>query len=152
MDKDPYRYFRIESQELLEGLTQGVLQLERGATGRDVVGRLLRLAHTLKGASRVVQQLEIAELSHAVEDMLEPYREGQSPVAPDHINALLRLVDSISGRLQPLTTPSPERPTLPTHAAVEEPIETVRVEIAEMDGLLSGIAEAAIHLEALRQD
>lgn len=151
MDKDPYRYFRIEARELLEGLTQGVLQLERGPAGKDVVGRLLRLAHTLKGAARVVQQPEIAELSHAVEDILEPYREGQSPMAHDHINALLRLVDSISVHLRSLETPSPEPAATPPQAAVEEPIETVRVEIAEMDALLSGMSEAAIHLGALRQ-
>jgi two-component system, chemotaxis family, sensor kinase CheA len=54
MKRDPYRYFRIEARELLEGLSQGVLQLERGPASPELVARLLRLAHTLKGASRVV--------------------------------------------------------------------------------------------------
>src|SRR6185312_12678016 len=48
MAKDPYQYFRIEARELVEGLTQGVLDLEKGAGGDDVRPRLLRLAHTLK--------------------------------------------------------------------------------------------------------
>jgi two-component system, chemotaxis family, sensor kinase CheA len=55
MVKDQYKYFRIEARELLEGLNQVVLDLERGERGKDLVGRLLRFAHTLEGASRVVR-------------------------------------------------------------------------------------------------
>jgi chemotaxis protein histidine kinase CheA len=54
MVKDQYNYFRIEARELL-GLNQAVLDLERGERGKDLVGRLLRFAHTLEGASRVVR-------------------------------------------------------------------------------------------------
>jgi two-component system, chemotaxis family, sensor kinase CheA len=53
--KDQYKYFRIEAREVLEGLNQAVLDLERGERGKDLVGRLLRFAHKLKGASRVVR-------------------------------------------------------------------------------------------------
>src|ERR1039458_8000283 len=56
MATDPYKSFRVEAQELLEGLTQGALELEKGAADRAMVGSLLRLAHTLKGAARVVRQ------------------------------------------------------------------------------------------------
>ena len=74
---DPYRYFRIEARELLEGLGHGVLQLEEGATP-DVTQKLLRLAHTLKGAARVVKQPRIAEQAHAIEDALAPLRDGSA--------------------------------------------------------------------------
>ena len=60
---DPYKYFRVEARELVEQLGTGVLELEREGTGRDVVARLLRHAHTLKGAARVVKQGEIAKLA-----------------------------------------------------------------------------------------
>jgi chemotaxis protein histidine kinase CheA len=55
MAKDQYTYFRIEARELLEGLNQAVLDLDRGERGKGLVGRFLRFAHTLKGASRVVR-------------------------------------------------------------------------------------------------
>ena len=64
MAKDQYSS-PIEARELLEGLNQGVLECRRGGRGR-VVGRVLRLAHTLKGASRVVKQPGIAELAHLI--------------------------------------------------------------------------------------
>jgi len=74
MAKDLYQYYRMEARELLEGLNQGVLELERGGSAKAVVGRLLRLAHTLKGASRVVKQPEIAEMAHGLEDTFAPHR------------------------------------------------------------------------------
>src|SRR5687768_3257578 len=51
MARDPYKYFRVEAHELLEQLGQGALELEKGAPAPDAVARLLRLAHTLKGAA-----------------------------------------------------------------------------------------------------
>jgi two-component system, chemotaxis family, sensor kinase CheA len=80
---DPYKYFRVEARELLEGLGRVVLELERGEGGKDAVGRLLRLAHTLKGAARVAKQPAIAELAHAIEEAFEACREGRSAI-PHH--------------------------------------------------------------------
>ena len=61
MAPDPYKYFRPEARELLDQFAQGVLELEKGEASAAAVQRLLRLAHTLKGAARVVKQSEIAE-------------------------------------------------------------------------------------------
>src|SRR5690349_17636053 len=83
MARDPYQYFRIEAREILEGLGQGVLELEKPGRGQDLVGRLLRHAHTLKGAAWVVKQTAIADLAHAIEDALAPLRDagGEAPRA-----------------------------------------------------------------------
>lgn len=150
MAKDPYRYFRIEARELLEGLGQGALELEKNAASRDATARLLRLAHTLKGAARVVKQAGIAELAHAVEDRLAPYREGTGPVPKDRIDEVLRLLDSIAGQiaaLEPAAEDAGGRP--PARSSGEAPFETVRVEIGEMDALLDGLAEVGAHTAAL---
>jgi len=198
MAKDPYRYFRIEARELVDGLVRGVLEMEKGASGREPVARLLRLAHTLKGAARVVKQPSIAELAHALEGQLEPHREGQ-PIARPGIDALLRLLDGVAAALQQLEvenpaqaasaphagaaaslpgqSPAPERAGGPTEtarnaanplqerpAAIEaapqkaahqlperlEPLQTVRVELGEMDALLQGVSEAGVQLSSLR--
>ena len=67
MGRDPYQYFRIEAREILDGLGRGVLELEKSATPETVAG-LLRLAHTIKGAARVVKQPQIADGAHALEE------------------------------------------------------------------------------------
>src|SRR5258708_5815825 len=150
--KDRYKYFRIEASELLEGLSQDVLELERGGPGKDLVGRILRLAHTLKGASRVVKQPEIAELAHAIEDIFAPYRERPDAVPAERLNQALVLLDTIAGKIASLDLPvQAARAEVPRPVA-EELFETVRVEIAETDKLLDGVSEAAIQLTALRRE
>src|SRR5258708_11528718 len=104
--RDKYKYFRIESRELLEGLSQGMLELEKGSPGKDLVGRILRLAHTLKGASRVVQQPEIAEIAHAIEDIFAPYREQMDAVPPEQVNQALGMLDTIAARVASLDLPA----------------------------------------------
>ncbi|MCW8133318.1 MAG: Hpt domain-containing protein, partial [Planctomycetota bacterium] len=105
MAKDPYRFFRIEARELLESLTQGILDLEKGASSPELVARLLRGMHTLKGAARVVRQNAISDLAHRMEDLLGPFRDAAAPVPKDCIDGLLRLLDGISSALQNLDAP-----------------------------------------------
>jgi two-component system, chemotaxis family, sensor kinase CheA len=148
MSKDPYRYFRIEARELLEGLGASVLELEKLPSDKDVVGRLLRLAHTLKGASRVVKLGPIAEGAHAIEDVLAPFREGLSEVPQPDLNRLLELLDGIGARIASIDPAAEPEKTVPTQVP-EEPQETVRVEVDEVDGLLESLTEATVLVNAL---
>ncbi|MGH8643183.1 MAG: Hpt domain-containing protein [Gammaproteobacteria bacterium] len=151
MAKDPYRYFRVEARDLLEGLSQGVLELEKGLPPKKLVGPLLRLAHTLKGAARVVKQSEIAQLAHTVEEVFAPFRDGEASMLKDRIGELFRLLDAIGDRLKAIG-PAPEpKPEFPTRPAVEEAFHSVRVDIEDIDDLLDGMAEASVSLDALRR-
>src|SRR2546423_436297 len=102
MATDRYRFFRVEARELLDGLTRGVLELEKGAAVKEQVGLLLRLAHTLKGTSRVVKQLPMGDAAHGIEDLLQPYRGGDAAVPRERIDALLASIDSIAAMLAAL--------------------------------------------------
>src|SRR5262249_9693642 len=108
MAKDQYKYFRIEARELLEGMNQSVLELERGGNSREVINRLLRLAHTLKGASRVVKQPEIAELAHRIEDTFAQYRDGAEAIPKERTNQALGLLDGVAVRVAALDAPAAE--------------------------------------------
>lgn len=152
MAQDPYKYFRIEARELLQGLSQGVLELEKGSAGKEQVNKLLRLAHTLKGAARVVRQPGIGDLAHAIEDSLTPFREGEKAIPPTRINELLRLLDVIGTKLSSLDPVKPQEPAVSPRPAGEEPLETVRVELGEMDRLLEGVTETSSQLEGLDLD
>ncbi|MDB5220160.1 MAG: signal transduction histidine kinase CheA [Myxococcaceae bacterium] len=150
MTADPYRYFRVEAAELHQELAQGVLDLERGAHGDGLVPRLLRQAHTLKGAARVVRQREIANHAHAIEDALSPYRESTAAVARDHIDTLMKLLDLVAALIAGLpSSGSGEAPRV--QATIEEAFRTVRPDVAEMDALLDGIGEAHTQLGAVRR-
>jgi two-component system chemotaxis sensor kinase CheA len=147
---DPYKYFRVEARELLEGLGKGILDLEKGRYEADLVPRLLRLAHTLKGAARVVKQKEIAEASHALEDHLAPLRDGARGVPRAELDAMLALLDGIAARVDALA-PAPETPAVPSaQAPSDESFRTLRADVAEIDGILEGVASARASVGALR--
>ncbi len=152
MTKDPYKYFRIEARELLEGMTQGVLELEHGSAGPDRVASLLRLAHTLKGASRVVKQPAIAELAHSMESVLAPHRNGPSAVPKESVGELLRLADGIAASLAALGSPTERGVAAPARASSEEVFETVRVEVEEVNAVLDNLSEGSVRLTAIRQE
>jgi len=152
MAKDQYKYYRLEARELLEGLNQGVLELEKGNRGKDLVGRVLRLTHTLKGASRIVKQPGIAELAHAIEDAFAPLREESGDVPQETINRVLALLDTIAAEVAQLEPARSEAPTATAPTIVDEVFETVRVEVEEIDALLDSASEASIQVAALRHE
>jgi two-component system chemotaxis sensor kinase CheA len=98
---DPLRYFRVEARELVDQISAGVLDLDQ-RPGPELVARLLRFAHTLKGAARVVRQQDIADRAHAFEEVLVPHRAGVSPLPADEIRQLLTLNDEIDVRVAAL--------------------------------------------------
>src|SRR5258706_4749066 len=152
MAKDQYKYFRIEARELLEGLNQAVLELERGGNRKEILARLLRLAHTLKVAWRVVKPHGIAECVHAIEAAYAGYRDGHEVIPQERTNQVLGLLDTIAGKVASLEMTLAEPQGETPRPAGEELFETARVEIEEMDRLLQGVSEASVQLRALRQE
>ncbi len=145
MLRDAYKYFRPEARDLVDQLGKGVLDLERGGGGIDIVQRLLRLAHTLKGAARVVKQGEVADQAHAIEDALVPFRESAADVPTARIDLLLRLIDDMGVRISALgPAVGTGQPTAPEGA------QTIRAGVAEMDAVLDGVTDARTQVNTLR--
>ncbi len=150
MRGDPYKYFRVEARELLEQIAKGVLELERGRPATDVVPRLLRLAHTLKGASRVVKQREIADLAHEIENELAPFREAEKATR-QALDRTLALADASSARLGALQAVQNSVGTGSSPQAADESFRTLRTDVAEMDALIDGVAETQAELGSIRR-
>src|SRR5471032_3218173 len=159
MAKDPYRYFRIEARELVEQLGKGVLALEQGAGGAEQLGLLLRWAHTLKGAARVVRQAEIADLIHGVEELLAPLRASDGAALPrSSVDALLAALDQVGALLARLPQADADAPATASAAAaevasaVDVPQRIVRADVLEVDTLLEGLGEIGTELAGLPRD
>ncbi|HEY1797503.1 MAG TPA: response regulator [Stellaceae bacterium] len=149
MADDPYKYFRLEARDLLDQSSAALLELEKGG-GAAHVQRMLRIAHTLKGAARVVKQPEIADGAHAVEDALSPFRDDTDGLRHADIETVRRHLDAILERFSRLdgTDESPAPTVAPSAAA--EPVRTIRAEIAEVDTLLDSITETHALVTGLR--
>jgi two-component system chemotaxis sensor kinase CheA len=142
MAQDPFKYFRIEAHELVGELAKGVLELEKRADA-ELVARLLRHAHTLKGAARIVKHRELADLAHALEDALEPLRTA--PVAKRH-DAALAIVDGMHAQLALL-----ENRAAPAAAAVRDDLPALpRVDASAIDEALAGLATVHAFVERAR--
>src|SRR5271166_149953 len=148
-DENLYQYFKIEAREIVADLSRDILGLEKqGGAGLELLPRLLRQAHTLKGAARVVRLPRIAEIAHAMEDALTPHRDSRDVVTAEQIGQLLQQVDIISSEIRALDPAPPTDAQSPLSAV--EPFERVRVGLAEMDALLSGVSETAVQLDGIR--
>jgi two-component system, chemotaxis family, sensor kinase CheA len=159
MARDPYRYFRIEASELLDQLGKGVLELDKGSASPAQIALMFRLAHTLKGAARVVKQPEVADSAHAIEDTLTPFREAGGAVSRDSVAAMLAALDEIAKRMAALA-PQGQSPVvadaLPSPGQGAEswrtaPLEAPASNVDEMDLLLEGLSEASAQLGGLRR-
>ncbi len=155
MSKDPYKYFRLEGRELISQFSAGVLALEKNGNADNHVQRLLRIAHTLKGAARVVKLVEIADLAHALEDALAPVRAASGQVPREIIELLLKHLDQIEalfGQVNAAPGATVAAPTAGTSAApLDGQFRTIRADITEMDALLDGVVETHTLLNRLRE-
>jgi two-component system chemotaxis sensor kinase CheA len=161
MGADPLRYFRVEARELIDQISAGVLDLDQ-QPGPELVAKLLRYAHTLKGAARVVKQSEIADHAHAFEEVLVAHRAGDGPLPADEMRELLRLNDAIETRVKALT-PAATQPAATQPAATEPaapaatPVDTAPMEptparaaSTDVDELLDAVGEAHARFAPLR--
>jgi two-component system, chemotaxis family, sensor kinase CheA len=150
MAQDPYKYFRPEAREILDQFSRGVLDLEKGGSDAPIVRQLLRLAHTLKGAARVVKQSEIANHAHGIEDALSPLRDRVEKVGREQIDIVLQHLDSITDRLAGLAPATEMVPVAPGKTATDEPARTIRTDLAEADAILDGVVETHAVMNGLR--
>jgi two-component system chemotaxis sensor kinase CheA len=149
---DPLRYFRIEAREISEELERGALQIEQAATP-ELIARLMRLAHTLKGAAGVVKQHEIAKHTHALEDALAVLRDdgnaaGGQAAGRAAVEGILTHIDAIAALVGALGPDRPPVAARPAETGFAEPA-AVRADTAEMDALLAGISEASVKIDGL---
>jgi len=88
--------FRMEAEERLAVLSQGLVALEGTGATAEVIEPLMRAAHSLKGAARIVGLGAAVQVAHAMEDCLVAAQQGQVKLEPAHIDALLVGVDLLA--------------------------------------------------------
>jgi len=88
-------FYLLDSQEQIDKLGAGLLQLEREGENISLINDLFRSAHSLKGASGTMGFTPIVELTHAAEDLLDKLRQGKLNVTNDIIDVLLAVTDQV---------------------------------------------------------
>lgn len=138
--------FKVEAAEHLQSITTGLLELEKlpaGAAQQSLIDATFRAAHSLKGAARAVNLLDIESACQSLEEQLAGWRRAEYPVSPETLDLAHRKLDSVSKLMGSPATPTTAAATAtadspaPPHAMSAMETETVRVALATLDaGLL----------------
>jgi len=87
--------FRLETEEHSSTLSEGLLTLEQGTATAESLESLMRAAHSIKGAARVVQLDPAVTVAHAMEDCFVAAQKGKITLTADHVDVLLSGVDML---------------------------------------------------------
>jgi two-component system, chemotaxis family, sensor histidine kinase and response regulator WspE len=85
--------FRLEVENQSVVFTENLLALEQNPKDALVLGALMRAAHSLKGAGRMVDLDAAVSVAHELEDVFVAAQEGSVVLLPEHVDLLLRGVD-----------------------------------------------------------
>jgi two-component system chemotaxis sensor kinase CheA len=99
--------FFEEARELLIGLEEGLMDLERRQGDRAHLDRTFRAAHSLKGAAAMVGLESIARFTNGIEAVLEKIRSGSLAVDSDIITTLLESRDHLAAMIEGEAAGSP---------------------------------------------
>ena len=148
--------FRGEAAEHRQAISAGLLELER-SPAPEIVERIYREAHSLKGAARAVSQTEIEMLCQTLESVFAAWKRQEWQPGPTSFDALHRATDLIQQLVEAPSSIEPGRVTqmksdietlhsiAPRPPALEhaEPVmpataggDTIRVATRKLDGLI----------------
>ncbi|MFW5935980.1 MAG: Hpt domain-containing protein, partial [Candidatus Hadarchaeota archaeon] len=95
MDDEYVEVFVEESKSLLTDLNNLLLELEEEPDNVDVMTSIFRNAHTLKGNSAAMGFDNLSETAHAIEDLLDTLRQGETQMDDHIMNLIFEGVDMI---------------------------------------------------------
>ena len=92
------RYFD-DAHENVEKLNRGLLNLEK-KYDESILNDLFRIAHSLKGSSKMMKQVVIAQIAHQMEDIFDTFRKNKRDATNEIIDNLLLAVDTVDRLLK----------------------------------------------------
>ncbi|WP_242624828.1 chemotaxis protein CheA [Krasilnikovia cinnamomea] len=89
----------MESHENLDQIDRDLVALEQNPGSRELIARIFRAIHTIKGTSGFLAFTRLETLAHAGESLLSRLRDGVQPVTPETITTLLATIDGVRSLL-----------------------------------------------------
>lgn len=91
--------FLNESKEIISNLESDIVTLEENNDDQDIINRIFRYFHTLKGSSGIAGFMVIYEFTHNLESLFDKVRSGEVAVNREIIDILLDSIDWIKEEL-----------------------------------------------------
>ncbi len=109
--------FRVELEEQLQIITDGLLQIEKGIEGENrqhTLDAIFRAAHNIKGAARGVEVSDVAEIAHHLESLFSVLKRQNTRPAPEVIDLCLESLDRMREAMLAFSDQKPAAFDLPS--------------------------------------
>ncbi|HPN37444.1 MAG TPA: chemotaxis protein CheA [Melioribacteraceae bacterium] len=93
--------FIEEATELISELEKSLLELEKDKTNKDLISKIFRAMHTIKGSAAMFGFDDISVFTHDIESVYDLIRNSELSVNKNIIDLTLLAVDQISNMLKP---------------------------------------------------
>ena len=129
--EDMLQDFLTEASDLLSGVDNKLVDLEKRPDDKELLNDIFRGFHTIKGGAGFLNATEMVKLCHRTENLFDKLRNAELQLTPaimDVIMASTGVVRDMFGELSSSKQPSPADPGL----------------LSSLDAVLSGEAPAAV--------
>ncbi len=95
-DEEILQDFLIEAGEILESLSEQLVELENDPDNADLLNSIFRGFHTVKGGAGFLGLNELVDVCHGAENIFDLLRTGQRSVTPELMDVILQALDTVN--------------------------------------------------------
>ncbi|HIQ50896.1 MAG TPA: hybrid sensor histidine kinase/response regulator [Nautiliaceae bacterium] len=92
--------FLVEAFEMIEEMDQDLVELENSPDDLELLNKIFRVAHTIKGSGSFLNFDKLTRLTHHMEAVLDKARKGELTITPEIMDVILESVDAMKGILE----------------------------------------------------
>ncbi|WP_068830753.1 chemotaxis protein CheA [Pseudomonas sp. BMS12] len=114
-DEEILQDFLVEAGEILEQLSEQLVELESRPDDMDLLNAIFRGFHTVKGGAGFLQLNELVECCHIAENVFDILRKGERRVTSELMDVVLQALDAVNemfGKVRERAEPTPASPEL----------------------------------------
>ena len=148
-DEEILQDFLVEAGEILEQLSEQLVELESRPDDADLLNAIFRGFHTVKGGAGFLQLHELVECCHIAENVFDILRKGERRVDSELMDVVLEALDTVNsmfGQVRERTDLTPATPELLaalSRLAEPQSNDAVAEPVAEVAEVAAPVAEAA---------
>ncbi|WP_313659129.1 chemotaxis protein CheA [Pseudomonas coleopterorum] len=109
-DEEILQDFLVEAGEILEQLSEQLVELESRPDDADLLNAIFRGFHTVKGGAGFLQLNELVECCHIAENVFDILRKGERRVDSELMDVVLEALDAVNGMFAEVRERAPVTP------------------------------------------
>ena len=110
VDEDILQDFLVEAAEILEQLSEQLVDLEKQPEDSELLNAIFRGFHTVKGGAGFLGLTELVDACHGAENVFDTLRNGQRQVTSELMDVILEALDTINARFTQVQAREPLAP------------------------------------------